>query len=133
MRALPGSHKLGLLDHDSVADDLNLLNQRGERVKMDVPESEAIDVVLAAGEMSLHHANLVHGSNPNGSDGPRIGFIVRFVTSRTPNRNRVVMRIRGRGDCSHLQVGRAPIAESRAAAVAAWRSGVRQELMLGHG
>ena len=50
---------------------------------MDVNESEAIDVVLKPGEMSLHHTNIVHGSNPNTSDGPRIGFIVRFVTNLT--------------------------------------------------
>src|SRR6185295_6325243 len=45
MRVIPGSHKLGLLDHENVPDDPNLLNRRGERVRMDVPEAEAIDVV----------------------------------------------------------------------------------------
>jgi ectoine hydroxylase-related dioxygenase (phytanoyl-CoA dioxygenase family) len=125
MRAIPGSHKLGLLDHDNVHDDPNLLNRRGERVRMDIDESAAIDIVLRPGEMSLHHTNIVHGSNPNGSDGPRIGFIVRFVTSRTTNRERPVVRARGNGDCSHLKLAAPPVDENFEPAVAAWRSARR--------
>ena len=112
MRAIPASHQLGLLDHDNVHDDPNLLNRRGERIRMDVDESAAVDIVLRPGEMSLHHTNIVHGSKPNGSDGPRIGFIVRFVTSRTTNRERIVMRARGNGDCSHLKLSSPPVDEN---------------------
>ena len=125
MRAIPGSHQLGLLDHDNVHDDPNLLNRRGERIRMDVDESAAVDIVLRPGEMSLHHTNIVHGSKPNGSDGPRIGFIVRFVTSRTPNRDRAVVQARGDGDCSHLKLASPPVNEDLEAAVAAWRSARR--------
>lgn len=122
MRAVPGTHKLGLLDHENVYDDPNLLNRRGERIRMDVQESDAIDVVLAPGDMSLHHTNIVHGSNPNGSDGPRIGFIVRFVTNRTTNRERLVVHARGDGDCSHLRLAQPPVEENIEAATAAWRA-----------
>jgi ectoine hydroxylase-related dioxygenase (phytanoyl-CoA dioxygenase family) len=118
MRAIPGSHKLGLLDHDTVHDDPNLLNRRGERVRSDVDESKAVDIILRPGEMSLHHTNIVHGSKPNESDGPRIGFIVRFVTSRTTNRDRPVIQARGCGDCSHLNLASPPVDED----LAAWRS-----------
>ena len=121
MRAVPRSHKLGLLDHDNVQDDPNLLNRRGERIRMDVRESDAVDVVLRPGEMSLHHTNIVHGSNPNGSGGPRIGFIVRFVTNRTTNRDRLVVHARGNGDCSHLRLAQPPVEESMETAVTAWR------------
>lgn len=122
MRVIPGSHKQGLVDHDNVRDDPNLLNRRGERVRMDVRESEAVDVVLSPGEMSLHHTNIVHGSNPNTSAGPRIGFIVRFVTSRTTNRDRQVLRVRGRADCSHLSLAQAPVEEDLQTAISAWRA-----------
>ena len=125
MRAIPGSHKLGLLDHDNVHDDPNLLNRRGERIRMEVDQSQAIDIVLKPGEMSLHHTNIVHGSKRNGSDGPRIGFIVRFVTSRTTNRERSVVQARGRGDCSHLILASPPVDENFETAVAAWRSARR--------
>lgn len=107
MRVIPGSHKQGLLEHDNVQDP-NLLNKRGERLRMHVDESQAVDVVLKPGEMSLHHTNIVHGSNPNRSDGPRIGFIVRFVTNLSTNRDREVMRVRGNADCSHLRLVEPP-------------------------
>ena len=126
MRAVPGSHKLGLLEHDTVENDPNLLNRRGERIRMDVKESEAIDIVLRPGEMSLHHTNIVHGSNPNTSDGPRIGFIVRFVTNLAKNRDRVVVHARGNADCSHLRLAQPPVSDDLDAAIAAWSSGGRQ-------
>ena len=126
MRVIPGSHKQGLLDHDNVRDDPDLLNRRGERVKMDVDESVAIDVVLQPGEMSLHHSTIVHGSNPNASDEPRIGFIVRFVTSRTTNRDRLMLRVRGDSDCSHLKLAPPPAAADLQTIISAWRASSRQ-------
>jgi len=121
MRAIPGSHKLGLLDHENIQDP-NLLNRRGERISADVDESQAVGIVLRPGEMSLHHTNIVHGSKSNGSDGPRIGFIVRFVTSRTTNRERAVVQAHGNGDCSHLKLAARPVDENIETALAAWRS-----------
>jgi hypothetical protein len=119
MRVLPGSHKLGLLDHDNVRDDSNLLF-RGERVQLpDV--NQPVDIELQPGEMSLHQSTIVHGSNPNNSAEPRIGFIVRFVTNRTTNRNRPVLRVRGEGDCSHLSLAKAPTQLDPKSAFNAWR------------
>jgi non-haem Fe2+, alpha-ketoglutarate-dependent halogenase len=122
MRAIPGSHKDGLLEHDNVLDDPNLLNRRGERIRMDVDEAQAVDIVLQPGEMSLHHPNIVHGSNANGSAGPRIGFIVRFVTCRTTNRERAVMRVRGDADCSHLRLASPPAQEDLLSNVENWKA-----------
>ena len=122
MRAIPGSHKDGLLEHDTVTGDPDLLNRRGERIRMDVDEAQAVDIVLQPGEMSLHHTNIVHGSNANGSDGPRIGFIVRFVTSQTTNRDRAVMRVRGDADCSHLRLASPPVEEGVRRCVESWKA-----------
>ena len=108
MRVIPGSHKLGSMEHENVADDPHMLNRRGERIKIDVDESVAVDVVLKPGEISLHESTLVHGSTPNKSDEPRIGFIVRFVTSQMRNPNTRLMRVRGDGDCSHLDLAERP-------------------------
>ena len=107
MRMIPGSHKLGLLDHENVPDS-NMLNRRGERVKVAVNESQAVDVVLRPGQLSLHQSTIVHGSNPNTSDEPRIGFIVRFVTSDMKNPDTRLLRVRGNGDCSHLELAQPP-------------------------
>ena len=107
MRVIPGSHRLGAVDHESV-DDPHLLNRRGERIKIDLDESVAVDLVLKPGEISLHESTLVHGSTPNMSDEPRIGFIVRFVTSQMQNANTRLMRVRGDGDCRHLDLAEPP-------------------------
>ncbi|HEX5732704.1 MAG TPA: phytanoyl-CoA dioxygenase family protein [Blastocatellia bacterium] len=120
MRAVPGSHKQGLLNHVNTRDDSNLLF-RGESVKI-VDESQAVDVVLQPGEMSLHQSTIVHGSNPNRSAEPRIGFIVRFVTNRITKQDRPVLRVRGEGDCSHLNLARPPVEIDQQTAFSAWRA-----------
>jgi ectoine hydroxylase-related dioxygenase (phytanoyl-CoA dioxygenase family) len=122
MRVIPRSHKQGSLDHDNVRDDPNLLNRRGERIKMEVDESQAVDVVLRPGEMSLHQSTIVHGSNPNTSDQPRVGFIVRFVTNQMTNPNRPLLRVRGQADCSHLPLVEPPREVDRESALKAWRA-----------
>jgi ectoine hydroxylase-related dioxygenase (phytanoyl-CoA dioxygenase family) len=40
-----------------------------------------VTLELEPGEMSVHHIGVVHGSQPNGSDEPRIGFAVRFIAA----------------------------------------------------
>lgn len=121
MRVIPGSHKLGLLNHVNVRDP-NMLNRRGERIDIPMDESQVVDVVLRPGEMSLHHSTLVHGSSPNRSDEPRIGFIVRFVTSRFTNRDWPLLRVRGEADCSHLKLVEQPGEKDRQSAFAAWQA-----------
>ena len=121
MRVIPGSHEKGLLNHANVPDDSNLLF-RGEQVRMDVDESQAVDVVLQPGEMSLHQSTIVHGSNPNTSAEPRIGFIVRFVTSRVATRERPMLRVRGEAECRHLSLAEPPTERDQRAAFSAWRA-----------
>jgi non-heme Fe2+,alpha-ketoglutarate-dependent halogenase len=120
MRVIPGSHKSGLLNHTNVQDDSNLL-RRGERI-VAVDESRAVDVVLQPGEMSLHHSTIVHGSNRNTSDEPRIGFIVRFITNQINNLERAMLRVRGKADCSHLILAEPRLETDQQRAFAAWRA-----------
>ncbi|MCY3980654.1 MAG: phytanoyl-CoA dioxygenase family protein, partial [Alphaproteobacteria bacterium] len=78
MRFLPGSHKLDQIPHiDSFAKD-NLLT-RGQEIEMEVDEAQAVDAPLRAGEFSLHHIRLVHGSKPNRRPDRRIGLAIRYV------------------------------------------------------
>lgn len=77
MRVIPGSHRARLA-HIETADGNNLLLRR-QTVGVPLDDSGAVDVILRAGEMSLHHLDLVHGSAPNRSAAARTGFIVRFV------------------------------------------------------
>jgi len=78
MRVIPGSHKLDQLPHVDTHAKLNMLS-RGQEIQVTVDESQAVDVELQPGEISLHHVRLIHGSPPNPSDDRRIGFAVRYV------------------------------------------------------
>jgi hypothetical protein len=62
--------------------------------------------------MSFHHANLIHGSNPNASTGPRIGVAVRYVATavRQEKIHIPVILARGRDDYHHYQLQERPTA-----------------------
>ncbi len=77
MRVIPGTHDV-LLAHQNLLHEHNLL-WRGQTVDADLDESKAVDMALLPGEMSIHHARIVHGSGPNASDIRRIGYAVRYV------------------------------------------------------
>jgi non-haem Fe2+, alpha-ketoglutarate-dependent halogenase len=118
MRVIPGSHKLGQLAHINTQDRSNLL-RRGEQLSR-VDDSKALDVILRPGEMSLHQSTIVHGSKPNTSNGPRIGFIVRFVTNQIKDRDKVMLRVRGQADCGHLTLAEPLRVTDHDSTVAAW-------------
>jgi ectoine hydroxylase-related dioxygenase (phytanoyl-CoA dioxygenase family) len=120
MRVIPESHKHGMLNHTNVEDEANLL-VRGERLVTVVNEAEALDVVLQPGEMSLHQSAIIHGSKPNTSSMPRIGFIVRFVTDQFTNRAVPLLHVRGRADCNHLILAEPPLGIDQHTAFEAWR------------
>ena len=75
MRMWSGSHKDNLKDHDQKFNEGNLLT-RGQTVK-NVPYKETTPLVLTAGQMSLHHPTVVHGSDLNKSNDRRIGFVIQ--------------------------------------------------------
>ncbi len=75
---IPASHKLDQVPHRDTFAAENLLS-RGQEIMVDVDEDQAAMLELAAGEMSLHHVRLIHGSDPNPSDDRRIGFAIRYI------------------------------------------------------
>lgn len=102
LRVIAGSHRQGIVDHREAPSEKNLLRQ-GQTID-DVDVSRALDLVLAPGEMSLHHGDLIHGSNANRSDTDRIGFVIRYVTPDVPPAPHAMIRARGSADCSHLRL-----------------------------
>lgn len=80
MRVVPGSQHRQLAHADTFAAD-NLLS-RGQEIAVEVDEDAAVDIMLDPGEMSLHHVLIVHGSKPNRADHPRIGYAIRYVSTR---------------------------------------------------
>jgi non-heme Fe2+,alpha-ketoglutarate-dependent halogenase len=75
MRMWSGSHKDNLKDHDQMFNEGNLLT-RGQTVN-NVPREETTPLILEAGQMSLHHPTVVHGSDLNNSNDRRIGFVIQ--------------------------------------------------------
>ena len=75
MRMWPGSHKEDLKNHEQKFDEDNLLT-RGQTIA-NVPIEETEPIVLKAGQMSLHHPTVIHGSGLNRSNDRRIGFVVQ--------------------------------------------------------
>ena len=78
MRVIPASHKLEQIPHRDTFSPENLLS-RGQEIMVEVDERNAHMLELKAGEMSLHHVRLIHGSDPNPSDKRRIGFAIRYI------------------------------------------------------
>lgn len=125
MRVIPRSHLQPPLPHDERHTPHNLLGH-GEEIRVAVDEGRARDVTLRAGEMSLHHNNIVHGSRVNRGGDKRIGFIVRFVTPRLPASDLPLTRVRGSAPCPHLELLASPPAAAAAEAVAPWRDFLRR-------
>jgi len=81
MQVIPGTHTLDQIPHRDTFDKHNLLT-RGQEVAVEVDAAKAVTLPLRAGEMSLHHVRLVHGSPPNPSADRRIGFAIRYIPTR---------------------------------------------------
>lgn len=77
VRVLPGSHLAPDRHHVETRDPANLLS-RGQAI-LDIDESRAVNMELQPGQFSIHHERMVHGSPPNRSDRPRIGFSFMFI------------------------------------------------------
>ena len=83
MRMWSGSHKDNIKHHEQKYDEGNLLT-RGQTVE-NVPLDETTPLVLKAGQMSLHHPTIVHGSGLNKTNDRRIGFVVQSYIGSNVN------------------------------------------------
>ena len=127
MKFWPGSHLENQLEHRDTFDKDNLLS-RGQEIAVDVPDGAGVDVVLKAGEMSLHHVLLVHGSGPNTTDDRRIGYAIRYIPPhvRQLKVRDSAMLVRGRDTHGNFDLEPEPRADLDAAAVAAHRDAVER-------
>ena len=79
MKVIPGSHRSLVPHREGVSNNLLL---RGQEVAVKVDESKAVYMALAAGQMSIHHGLMFHGSAENHADERRIGFAIRYIPTR---------------------------------------------------
>lgn len=120
MKFLPASHRQGQVAHQDTFDEHNLLT-RGQEIALEVDESQAADVVLRAGEFSLHHVLLAHASHPNTSDDRRIGLAIRYIPTsvrQTKLRDSAVL-VRGIDRHEHFDLLHGPATDLDEAALAA--------------
>lgn len=79
MQVIPGTHRAQQFSHrPSGVGSANMLFTH-EEIAVEVDEDKAVSLVLAKGEMSLHHVKIVHGSPPNRSGQRRYGLAIRYV------------------------------------------------------
>ena len=81
MRVIPGTHTMDLQEMKK-RDDVKSVLGGGIDPEF-VDESRAVDIVLKAGDVSVHHPNIIHGSDANLSDRWRRGLTIRYIPAST--------------------------------------------------
>ncbi|BCW98145.1 MAG: hypothetical protein KatS3mg024_0972 [Armatimonadota bacterium] len=81
MRVIPRSHRLPLQELQPNTDVPSVLGSQIDPALVD--ESLAVDVILQPGDVSVHHPNVIHGSNANTSPKRRCGLTIRYIPTTT--------------------------------------------------
>lgn len=86
LRVIPGSHRSRKLaqHNQNDADGLSLNLELDAR---EFDESQAKDIVLEPGQVSLHDVYLFHGSEPNLSEHPRRAMTLRYMPTTSVYRH----------------------------------------------
>jgi ectoine hydroxylase-related dioxygenase (phytanoyl-CoA dioxygenase family) len=129
MQFIPGSHKTEQLPHVDTFHRDNLLS-RGQEIAVEVDKSRAVGIPLKAGEMSLHHIKLVHGSDANRTNDRRIGLAIRYIPTyvRQTKVRDSAMLVRGTDKYRHFDYEPRPVADLDAAALAAHSESVNRQV-----
>jgi len=103
MQFIPGSHRLGVLDHRFYDDDPvhNLLEA------LDVDTSKAVACPLPKGGATFHHKRVLHFTEPNTTDQVRRAYPIEFQL--TPVRREGPVPTRPWVDAHREAVGRGPL------------------------
>jgi ectoine hydroxylase-related dioxygenase (phytanoyl-CoA dioxygenase family) len=81
MYVIPGTQVMDLQQMHPTPGGQNVLGSAMEDDKVDA--ERAIDIVLQPGDVSVHHPNIVHGSNANTSTLRRCGLTIRYIPTST--------------------------------------------------
>jgi hypothetical protein len=117
VRAIPASHRNGSRASDADRDPNSLLSAG---LKFDVADEEArrsAPMVLKAGQFSLHHGMLVHGSGGNRTAAPRLGIAFVYIPAHArqasaPDRH--VVLVRGRDRARFFPADPSPVGDAAA-------------------
>lgn len=101
-----GSHIRGQLQQKSGLIP-NSVNTAGQIIVEWFDRSEIDRAILQPGQFSFHHTCVVHQSQPNRSDGRRIGLALSYIPTRTRyigQRRMPACLVRGRDDHGHFDL-----------------------------
>lgn len=132
LQVVPGSHDMGQVNHTNTHDENNMLFY-GQTAQLDENHIHIIDLALDPGEASLHHMGAVHGSQPNTSDQPRIGFVLRYMSPlvRQHKGPDSATLVRGKNTTNHFELEPWPKNDWSNEAVTAFRSALSKPSALG--
>ncbi|CAF1238182.1 unnamed protein product [Adineta steineri] len=96
LRVIRGSHKQELT---TLKDDVTVSNVLGSYTHRDedIDQNQIVDIILKPGDISIHHPNIIHGSEANTSDRRRCGLTIRYIAPTTEclNKEQPVMMMSG--------------------------------------
>lgn len=81
MQVIPRTQHTELQKMKKRTDVANVLNSEIDPTLVDL--DKAVDIVLKAGDVSVHHPNIIHGSNANTSPHRRAGLTIRYIPTTT--------------------------------------------------
>ncbi len=121
VRILPSSHEEGQLPH---ADNINpnLMLSRGQTVARNINNGDAVDLIMAPGDVSFHHTLALHRSGPNTSNEPRIGIGFSYIPTHVRHIGETRLSatlVRGVDNFDHFDPEPAPDGDATEAAIAA--------------
>ena len=84
-----------------------------------------LHVELDPGEASIHHSKVLHGSNTNDSDRPRIGLSIQYISANVIQRNHggvdSASAVRGNTAHSKLELEPSPEKDFDAQGIKNWK------------
>ena len=105
MRVIPRTQTMDLQEMKKRTDVQSVLSSGMDAEFVD--ESQAVDCILPKGGVSVHHPNLIHGSNANHSPHRRCGLTIRYIPTSTRILTRGPLTPEGRWPSAFLLRGEA--------------------------
>lgn len=105
MRVIPRTQQMDLQEMKRRTEVENVLNSGMDDSLVD--ETNAVDCILPKGGVSVHHPNLIHGSNANHSPHRRCGLTIRYIPTSTRILLRGQLTLEGRWPGAFLLRGKA--------------------------
>eukprot|EP00730_Choanoeca_flexa_P003821 TRINITY_DN11515_c0_g2_i1.p1 TRINITY_DN11515_c0_g2~~TRINITY_DN11515_c0_g2_i1.p1 ORF type:complete len:345 (+),score=55.76 TRINITY_DN11515_c0_g2_i1:37-1035(+) len=82
LKVVRGTHRSELQDLQEDRTGNNVLGS-ATHTDADINSDDIVHLELAPGDVSVHHPNIIHASDPNTSDTRRCGLTLRYMSSTT--------------------------------------------------